>query len=197
MLFSAQKQNKIGTWQTRGFVRFGPIKYQRGPRGAGARAPGAGDAAGGRPCASGCPPLAAPNSARRPTPSGRAAGGAGLTCAFPRTPARYPSGYFGGSPPGSTRAFPKPAQPPSPASCGLPRQAPPRGPASGESVPSAQVRSGDRIRCQQGGQTPPVGGGETSLTSFHPPPPTPHRPRGALPFSAPPRPKTGGVPAGG
>lgn len=74
MLFSAQKQNKTGTWQTQGFVRFGPIKYRRGPRGAGARAPGPGDAAGGGPCASGCSPLAAPSSAGAPRPSGRAAG---------------------------------------------------------------------------------------------------------------------------
>lgn len=168
MLFSAQKQNKTGTWKTRGFVQFGPIKYQRGPWGAGARAPGAGDAADGRPCASGWPPLAAPSSARRPTPLRTRSRSAGLTCSFPRTPARYPSGHFGGSPRGSSCAFPKPARPPSRASCGLPRQAPPRGPASGESVPPAQVRSGDGIRCQRGGQTPPVGGGATSLTSFHP-----------------------------
>lgn len=52
------------------------------------------------------------------------------------------------------------------------------GPARRESL-SAQVRSRRRIRCQRGGQTPPVGGAHTTLTPFQPSAP-PSR-RAALP----------------
>lgn len=179
MLFFAQRQNKTGTWQTRGFVRFWPIKYQRGPREPEPQPPARATrrtrdrAPLGAPGSPPAAPGAAPGTARSPgapRPSRTRGWRRGPGRRIPTHPGPLSERALRRGPRCWSRALPKPARRPSPASCGLPRQAPPRGPASGESVPPAQVRSGDGIRCQQGGQTPPVGGGEASLTSFRPPP---------------------------
>lgn len=59
----------------------------------------------------------------------------------------------------------------------------PRGPTSVQSLPPAQVRSRDGIRCQRRCQTPPVGGGEASpdllLSASHHPRPSWAQERGA------------------
>lgn len=59
----------------------------------------------------------------------------------------------------------------------------PRGPTSVQSLPPAQVRSRDGIRCQPRCQTPPVGGGEASpdllLSASHHPRPSWAQERGA------------------
>lgn len=160
MPFSAYKQNKTGTWSTQGAVRFWPSKRQLVPREPGRRRGRRGGR--GRGCASGCappqlpharPPLPAPHS-----PTRRAAGGAGLTCAFPRpgpviwaaAPAGCPSAErrVPGWPLLRAPRPPEPGRHPLPASRGPPRQTPPPSEAGAgreEPAGSGSPRGRDKV----------------------------------------------------
>lgn len=199
-LFSAQKQNKTGTWKTRDFVRFWPIRHQPGPR-----EPDPAARAAVRFWARPLSPRARRSRRCPPTrpaprrPSRTRGGRHGPGWPFPRARARYLSGCCAGVPPAThththlragqgtprwsparTRALPSPRRRSFPS---RPARPLPRGPTSVQSLPRARVRSRDGIRCQLRCQTPPVGGGEASpdllLSASHHPRPSWAQERGA------------------
>lgn len=175
MRFSTSKQNKTSTWQTRGFVRFWPIKYQPGPRepGRGARQTrqtrptGCGRASGGAPL--GRPPAhpppagpalpLAPPDAPRPSRMQRRRRWPGGT--FPSVRARYLSSHLGGTDlrragsPVAPAAGPAPSRArggePSSASSPLPRQAPPSGARAGREprAVSGSLQGRDKVSARR------------------------------------------------
>lgn len=170
------QQNKAGPWQTRGSVWSWPMTCQPGRRSPSRRAEGA----AGRRWVPPSPPPTAPALPPRPAPLPDARRERGPGWHLPTRPARYLSRHLSGADlrgaggPGNPAASPAPPAPggvPSPPLPAAP-PAPVPGPAPGESPRGLRFAPGpDGIRCQRGGQAPPVGGAKRALTRFPPPPP--------------------------
>lgn len=141
----------------------------------------------GRLPGSGCPVLARrprapalPPRPRRPAPLPDARRERGPGWHLPTRPARYLSRHLSGADlrgaGGSGSPAESPAPPEPPCLWPLPRRPLSRAPRLAR-APAGSGSLRDGIRCQRGGQAPPVGGAKPALTSFPPPPP----PAGARP----------------
>lgn len=203
MLFSAQKQNKTGSWQTRGFVRFWPIKYQRGPRESLSPSPPRGRCGGRvtvRPwvrfCSPPAAPGAAPSAARRPTPLRTRGGRRGPGRRIPTHPGPLSERALRRGPPLLVPRPPAAGAAPLPCLRRAAQPSPFPGARVGRERPSGSgsLRGRDKVSATRPDASRRRGRSQPDLLPSAPPH---HRPRGALPFSAPPRLRTGGVPAGG